>query len=258
MTLLLETGRPADPAAALERLDRWAARLAERFPASADLKLAMAASGTLFSGYTLAHMLGNLQVYLGRGVFDGYARHLRTLGAPVLPPRTVLWGFRLVMLAGAAAHVGGAVVLTIRARQAGRRARAQRRPRPQGRRRSPWETVKRSMRSTGTVLGLFAAHHIADLTLGSRIVAARHEEGAAYDNLVASLRRPGVAALYLAAMLALAAHITQGARQVGNDTGLSADRLRRGRLERAGRLLGAGVALGNATIPVAVTLRIIR
>lgn len=248
------TGRTA----ALQHLDRWAARCAQRFPPSADLKLAMAASGTLFSGYTLVHMLGNLQVYLGRGVFDGYARHLRTLGAPVLPPRGLLWMFRGVLLAGAVAHVGGALVLTIRARQAGQRARTRRRPRPQGRRRAPWETVKRSMRSTGTVLGLFAAHHIADLTLGSRIVSARHVEGAAYDNLMASLRRPEVAALYLAAMLALAAHISQGARQVGNDTGLSSEPTRRERLERAGRWLGTGVALGNATIPVAVILRIIR
>lgn len=258
MTSLPEPDETTARAAALQRLDRWAARTAQRFPSSADLKLAMAASGTLFSAYTLVHMLGNLQVYLGRGVYDGYAWHLRTLGAPVLPPRSLLWAFRVVMLAGAVAHVGGAVVLTIRAREAGAPARARRRPRPLGRRRTPWQTVKRSMRSTGTVIGLFAAHHLADLTLGSRLVSARHVQGAAYDNLVASLRRPEVAALYLAAMLALAAHISQGARQVGNDTGLSADRARRERLERAGRRLGTGVALGNATIPVAVILRIIR
>ena len=56
-----------------------------------DLKLAMAASGALFSGYVLVHMLGNLKVYQGAQKFDAYAELLRTAGAPVLPRGTVLW-----------------------------------------------------------------------------------------------------------------------------------------------------------------------
>lgn len=236
-----------------------AERLAARFPATPDVKLAMAASGAVLSGYTVVHMLGNLQVYLGRGRFDSYAHHLRTLGAPVLPERSVLWAFRLVLTADALTHLSCAAVLTVRAQQAARRPAAQKRPRPQGRRRSPWQTAKRSMRSTGTVLGLFTAFHVADLTLGTRPAASqRHLPGAAYDNLVASLSRPPVAGLYLAAMLALAAHTSQGLVQIGNDTGLSAQRSTRERFERAGRIIGTGVALGNASIPVAVVLRLVR
>ncbi|KAA9394407.1 succinate dehydrogenase cytochrome b subunit [Kocuria coralli] len=230
----------------------------EKMPPTPQLKLAMAASGTLFSGFTVVHMLGNLQVYQGREAFDGYARFLRTVGSPVLPEKTLLWAFRVTMLAATATHVTCAAALTVRAQQAASRPRGQKRLRPRGRRRRPWDVAKRSMRSTGVVLGLFTAHHIADLTVGARPAAAEHVQGAAYDNLVRSLRRPAVAALYLAAMTALAAHTAQGLTQVGNDTGLSTDRAVREKLELAGRLAGTGVALANASIPLAVQLRIVR
>lgn len=62
------------------RLWAWALKTSERFPPTPDVKLAMASSGAVLSGYTVIHMLGNLQVYLGRGRFDSYAQHLRTLG----------------------------------------------------------------------------------------------------------------------------------------------------------------------------------
>lgn len=226
---------------------------------TADLKLAMAASGTVFSAFTVAHMAGNLQVYLGRDRFDGYARFLRTMGVPVLPESTVLWVFRSGLLACAVTHVSCASLLTVRAWRAGDRpAGGVRRSRPRGRRRRVWEIAKRSMRSTGVVLGLFTAHHIADLTLGVRPAATEHVKGAAYDNLVRSLQRPQVAGLYLAAMLALAAHTSQGIVQVGNDTGLSGDRRVREALSIAGRVIGTGVALGNASIPLAVQTRLVR
>ncbi|MDO5619234.1 succinate dehydrogenase cytochrome b subunit [Kocuria sp.] len=230
----------------------------DKMPPSPQLKLAMASSGTIFSAFTVAHMLGNLQVYLGQQKFDDYAHFLRTVGAPVLPRGTVLWFFRVGLLASTATHLSCAAALTVRAQQSASRPRAQKRTQPRGRRRTAWEVAKRSMRSTGTVLGLFAAHHLADLTLGVRPAAAQHTPGAAYRNLVTSLQRPSVAALYLAAMVALAAHTAQGITQVGNDTGLSADRRTRQVLELAGRLVGTGVALGNASIPVAIQLRLVR
>lgn len=232
--------------------------LTEKMPPTPDLKLAMASSGTMFSAFTVVHMLGNLQVYRGQEKFDAYARFLRTIGSPVLPHGTVLWVFRAGLLASTATHVTCAAALTVRAQQANSRPKAQKRTQPRGRRRNAWAVARRSMRSTGTVLGLFAAHHIADLTLGMRPAAAGHVRGAAYQNLVTSLRRPLVAALYLAAMVALAAHTTQGIIQVGNDTGASADPRTRQWLEISGRAIGAGVALGNAGIPVAIQLRAVR
>lgn len=249
-----------EPAASsvLRTVAGYADHVVQKMPETPQLKLAMAASGTIFSGFTVVHMLGNLQVYLGPQRFDAYAYHLRHIGAPVLPAGTVVWLVRAGLLASTITHITCAAALTVRAQKAASRPRAQTRTQPRGRKRTPWQVVQRSMRSTGTVLGLFAAHHLADLTMGVRPVAKNHVKGAAYHNLVISLRRPPVAALYLATMLALAAHTAHGLTQVGNDTGLSADRKNREKLALAGRMIGTGVALGNASIPVAVQLRIVR
>ena len=79
-----------------------------------DLKFAMAASGTVLSVFTVGHMAGNMQVYLGRERFNGYARLLRSAGAPVLPPNTLLWAARIGLLASAGVHVLAGTELTLR------------------------------------------------------------------------------------------------------------------------------------------------
>ncbi|RLZ02289.1 hypothetical protein CWC38_11935, partial [Kocuria tytonicola] len=80
-----------------------------------DLKLAMGASGAVLSVFTVGHMAGNMQVYLGRERFNGYARLLRSAGAPVLPPNTLLWAARTGLLASAGVHVAAGTELTVRA-----------------------------------------------------------------------------------------------------------------------------------------------
>jgi succinate dehydrogenase / fumarate reductase, cytochrome b subunit len=224
-----------------------------------DLKLAMAASGALFSGYVLVHMLGNLKIYQGEEKFNAYAEFLRTAGAPVLPRGTVLWGARGVLAAGLVVHAGGAAVLTARSWAAKGTLLPRTGRRPRGRRRSPWAVAKRSMRSTGGVLGLFTVFHVLDLTLGARPAAARgFEHGSAHANLVSSLSRPPVAAAYALSMAALAAHLVHGIPEIANDVGVTGDRQFQRRLRIAANAFGAVVAAGNTTIPVAVLTRAVR
>lgn len=224
-----------------------------------DLKLAMAGSGALFSGYVLVHMLGNLKVYQGEEKFNAYAELLRTAGAPVLPRGTLLWTARGVLTAGLVAHVGAAGVLTTRSWRAGGTLLPRRGRRPRGRRRSPWEVARRSMRSTGGMLGLFTAFHVLDLTLGARPAASRDfAHGSAYANLVASLSRPPVAAAYALSMAALAAHLVHGIPEIANDVGAGYDRAFQRRLRIGANAFGAAVAVGNTSIPVAVLTRVVR
>ncbi|MEX5298135.1 succinate dehydrogenase [Kocuria sp. CPCC 205292] len=240
------TGRPA-PAGLLPGLP------------NTELKLAMAGSGALFSAYVLVHLLGNLKVYQGEEKFNAYAAFLRTAGAPVLPRGTVLWAARGVLATGLLVHVGAAAVLTARSWAANGTLLPRARRRPRGRRRSPWAVAKRSMRSTGGVLGLFTAFHVLDLTLGARPAAARgFAHGSAYANLVASLSRPPVAAAYAVSMAALAAHLVHGIPEIANDVGVTGDQRFQRRLRIAANAFGAAVAAGNTTIPVAVLTRAVR
>ncbi|CAL8899915.1 hypothetical protein [Kocuria varians] len=275
-----------------------------------DLKLAMAASGAALSLFTVGHMAGNIQVYLGRERFNGYARMLRTAGAPVLPRNTVLWVARVGLLASAGVHVVAGTELTVRSMRAegrtisgtlrqvtrGLAALAERAPslrgpggaaqgrsaeyrkapfdgaflpgtldargprrRPRGRRRTLPQVVARSMRSTGAVLGLFVTYHVLDLTTGTRPAATRSfEHGDAYGNLVASLSRPVTAAFYAASMAALAGHMVHGLRTAALDTGLTGTAQRVHRVDAAAKAVGAVVALGNVSIPVAVQIKVVR
>ncbi|MDN5630413.1 hypothetical protein RGB72_12455 [Glutamicibacter protophormiae] len=279
-----------------------------------DLKLAMAASGTALSLFTVGHMAGNMQVYAGRERFNEYARLLRHAGAPVLPPNTLLWVARTGLLASAGVHVLAGTELTVRSmRREGRtvagtawqvtrriatvvdsrprlalpgrptsapeqatgtpmayrrapfdgallpdRSGAPRR-RPRGRRRTLPQIVARSMRSTGAVLGLFVGYHVLDLTTGTRPAAARSfEHGDAYGNLVSSLSRPAVAAFYAASMAALAGHMVHGLRTAALDTGLTGTAQRVHQVDVAAKAVGAVVAIGNVSIPVAVQIKVVR
>ncbi|WP_016996185.1 hypothetical protein [Kocuria atrinae] len=115
------------------------------------------------------------------------------------------------------------------------------------------------MRSTGVVLGLFTAYHVADLTVGARPAASsKHRHGDAYGNLVASLSRPSVAFFYTASMAALAGHMIHGVRTAAMDAGFTSTEQRAQLIEAVAKLVGTAVALGNVTIPVAVQAKVVR
>lgn len=304
------TGRPhasGTSESATDRPHQWR-ELLDRV-SNPDLKLVMAASGTALSVFTVGHMTGNMQVYLGRERYNEYAEFIRTLGAPVLPRNSALWVVRIGLLASAAAHVAAGTELSLRAMRAEGRtvadlvrqttwrvgntvekvkgrlpvspapsapSRYRRAPfngafiatpfdphaprkRPRGRRRSLPRVITRSMRSTGAVLGLFTAYHVADLTVGARPAASRqHTHGDAHGNLVASLSRPSVALFYTASMGALAGHMIHGLRTTALDTGLTGSARRVKQVDTVAKAVGAVVTLGNVSIPVAVLSKVVR
>lgn len=238
---------------------------------NAELKLAMAASGTVLSLFTAGHMAGNMKVYLGRKHYNEYAEFIRTVGAPVLPRNSVLWIVRIGLLASATSHVMAGTELTLRAMRAEQhtvqntlqglklKLTGKQRRRPRGRRRSVPQIIARSMRSTGAVLGLFTTYHVLDLTVGARPAASKqHRHGDAYGNLVASLSRPSVAFFYTASMAALAGHMIHGVRTAAMDVGFTTTAQRAQTVEVAAKVVGAVVALGNVTIPVAVQTKVVR
>src|SRR6266850_2575094 len=75
-------------------------------------KIVMAATGVVLIGFVIAHMLGNLKIFLGAETIDTYAAFLRTMGEPLLPYGALLWVVRLVLLACIALHITAAVQLT--------------------------------------------------------------------------------------------------------------------------------------------------
>src|ERR1700761_657224 len=69
-------------------------------------KAVMAGTGVILAGFVVAHLLGNLQIFLGPDQFNGYARTLRSL--PEL-----LWPARIVLLISVILHIWSSLHLAV-------------------------------------------------------------------------------------------------------------------------------------------------
>jgi succinate dehydrogenase / fumarate reductase cytochrome b subunit len=157
-------------------------------------KVVMAVTGIGLVLFTLTHMLGNLQVFLGAQAFNDYAHKLQSLGP-------LLWVARIGLLVMAIAHIVSAVQLTARARAA----------RPQGyaKRESQISTLaSRTMRIGGIVLATFIIFHIQHFTVGNLHPA--FAKGQAYGNVVIGFESKVVAVFYIVAMTFLGLHLFHG------------------------------------------------
>ncbi len=161
-------------------------------------KLVMALSGLGLLGFVVAHMLGNLQVFVGRSALNDYASLLHERPA-------LLWAARIVLVVLALAHVLSAYLLWRRNRAA--------RPIGYKRKKSVATTyAARTMVWTGPIVLLYLGAHLAHLTFGvTDGLGYSHQPADVYANVVASFRLLPVALVYVAANLALGVHLYHGA-----------------------------------------------
>jgi succinate dehydrogenase / fumarate reductase cytochrome b subunit len=205
------------------------------FRSSIGKKIVMAVSGLILFGFVLAHMLGNLQVFLGPTKLDEYGAALRRI--PEL-----LWAARLSLLAAVTAHIWSAYSLTMLNRAA----------RPAGYREQSWlesTWASRTMRWTGVILLAFIVYHLLHFTFGS--VHPDFIPGAVNHNFVTGFRDPLVSAFYIAAMLSLGFHLYHGAWSMLQTLGLNHPRYNPLRHAFA-TFITALIVIGNISMPVAV------
>ncbi|HJE51258.1 MAG TPA: succinate dehydrogenase cytochrome b subunit [Tessaracoccus flavescens] len=228
------------------------ARRAPRRPAitSFALKITMAVTGWLFAAFVGIHMYGNLKAYAGADAYNSYSFWLRNAFYPLLPHEGLLWIMRVVLAVALVAHVGASAILWAR----GRRFRG---PHRRG---SYFALGARSMPWTGILLLAFIVFHLLDLTLGIFGAAtyqhATPTESFAFQNTVTSFQRPLAGGFYLLTMVALAAHLAHGLWTTANDVGVTAPRVRRV-WKVVAYAVAIVIALGNATLPIAVWLGVL-
>jgi succinate dehydrogenase / fumarate reductase cytochrome b subunit len=206
-------------------------------------KIVMAGSGAILAGFVLAHMIGNLQLYLGADVLNGYSVWLREVlhGAG-------LWIARAVLLAALGLHVWAAASLTA----ADRAARPVR-----YREFEPRESTyaSRTMRWSGVFLFAFVVYHLLDLTFGA--VNPSFQSGNVFHNVVASFRVVPVALLYVVAMLLLWLHLRHGMWSMLRTLGLGHPRYER-MAQRFAAAFATVVVAGNVSFPLAVLFGFVR
>lgn len=217
----------------------------QRFLSSTiGLKVLMAVTGLLMFGFVIAHMVGNLQVFLGPDQYNHYAEFLQ--GQP-----EILWIARLALLGAVFAHVGSAVALVKRSRAA----------RPKGYQDHSWlgsSYAVRTMRFGGLIVLAFIAFHLAQFTVaGVGIEEFRHCEWAsgefhcyAYQNFVQGFQSPLVVGFYIVAQVFLGMHLAHGVWSMLRTLGLSNPRYIE--LAQKGAVaFGVLIAVGNIVMPIA-------
>jgi len=216
-------------------------------------KYVMAITGIIGIGYIVAHMVGNLKMYMGReadGVYaiDHYGEFLRELLVPILPRTVTLWLLRAVLIGALVLHLHAAWSLTVMNRRA-RPVKYQ-----SARDYQIANFASRTMRWTGIIVLLFIVWHLLDLTGGQ--VNPDFVRGEVYRNVDASLSRVPVAAFYILANIALGIHLFHGTWSLFQSMGWSNPRFNRWR-----RSLAVGLAtvvvVGNVSFPVAVLAGIV-
>lgn len=209
-------------------------------------KWAMALTGFGLLGFVFFHMVGNLKVYLG--VVDGhydidvYGEFLRDLLVPLLPRTYALWLLRIGLILMFAIHIHAAYALTRINRRSNSAYHSKRDY-------VAANFASRTMRVSGVIVLFFIFFHLADLTWGW--TSQNWERGSIYANMVDSLSRPAVAAIYLIGNTLLAVHIYHGIWSAFQTLGVSNPRyngLRRGFATG----FAAIILLGNLSFPIAV------
>ena len=216
-------------------------------------KVTMAVTGLLLFAFTVAHLLGNLQLLKGRDAINQYAKMLHDLGP-------LLWVARIGLLAIFLLHVVTAIRLS--------RANKQARPVPYAKDVTMVATfASRSMVFSGLSLLGFVGYHLAHFTFGVTNPAHFAKKAAAstaawnghdvHAMVTSSFQVPAIALAYAGLQVVLFLHLKHGIQSLAQTLGLHHGRYTP-MIKTVSFVLAALVAGGNALLSLSVLLGIVK
>jgi succinate dehydrogenase / fumarate reductase cytochrome b subunit len=210
-------------------------------------KTLMAITGAIMSGFLVAHLSGNLLLYLGAEAFNSYAYNLHL--NPVL-----VWIVRIVLLVSFPLHIYFGIRLKIENRLA--RPIAYRHPSTV---QASW--ASRYMIVTGMVLLGFILFHLAHYTLflvHPEFGAMLDEKGRhdAYKMAVTGFQNIYVSIFYIFSMIALALHLNHGLSSMFQSMGVNHNKYNF-ILRKIAPTLAIVLAIGFLSIPISVMCGVI-
>ena len=209
------------------------------YDTSIGKKAVMAVSGVALVGFLIAHIAGNLQVFLGPEVMNEYAAGLRRLGP-------LLWVMRIGLLVAVAAHIWSAIALVSK--------NADARPVAYQHKRENHKSTfaSRTMRWGGPILALYIVFHLLHLTFGLGFSPEQaYTPHNAYNNVIYSFSNPINVGVYCVAMLLTAFHTWHGVWSMMQSLGLSHPRYNHLR-QMAASGVAAFLLVGGLSIPLTV------
>src|SRR2546422_2829427 len=180
-------------------------RVARFYESTIGKKAVMAVTGLLLFGFLIAHMLGNLQIFLGPAVMNHYAERLH--GNPGL-----LWTARTILLMAVVLHIWASIQLYLLKKEARPIGYVKYKPIH-----SSW--ASRSMMLSGLIIAAFVVFHLLHLTTGT--IHPRFIPLHAYENLVNGFLVIPFALAYIVAMIFIGFHLSHGAWSMFQSVGFS-------------------------------------
>lgn len=217
------------------------------------LKVIMAITGLGMAVFVLGHMAGHLQMFLGRDAYNAYAHFLQHgMGE-------LIWIARLGLIALVVGHTAAAVRLI--------QMNAAARPRDYsaGLQSQRTTAAAKYMRVSGVTIGAFILFHLIHFTLkqgmglvDQDIAMAVDPQGRAdvYNFFVYSFKNPLVVVVYVAAMVALCAHLAHAMSSMFKTLGIAEGRFR-APLEMVGPAFAALCLIGFLIPPLACAVGVI-
>ena len=219
------------------------------FQSSLGRKYIMAISGAALFLFVIGHLLGNLQVFLGREQINAYGNFLHTTPE-------ILWPARLGLLAMVALHIWSAVTLSAENKAA--------RPMPY----ANWNPTvasyaSRTMLMSGLIIGAFVIYHLLHFTVQAKSInftgqdfesfhdaKGRHD---VYRMMITGFSYPIVSGFYVLALGLLCLHLSHGVGAMFQSVGWK-NEAHGPWIDRFAKTAAWLIFLGYISIPLAVLL----
>jgi succinate dehydrogenase / fumarate reductase cytochrome b subunit len=212
------------------------------FQSSIGTKLVMAVSGLLLFLFVIAHVSGNLLVFLGPEAANAYAQSLKDLGG-------LLWVARIGLLVVFIIHIASAVRLW--------RINKIARPNDYSELESMATSISaKSMILSGSLVLVFVIYHLLHFTLhitnpelGSLVDSQGRFD--VYKMIVIGFSDVTVSIVYIVAMILLGLHLNHGISSLFQTLGI-ANYAENTALKKVGSLLAFLISVGFISIPLSV------
>lgn len=221
-------------------------RLGILWASSVGKKALMAVTGILLSLFVLGHLLGNLQIYMGR---DSTGAYLINKYAEFLQKSAgLLWATRIVLLVSVLVHAVAGIQLYL--------AKQSARPIPYHQKTNVNSTTaSRTMIWSGVLILFFVVYHLLHFTSGT--VHPDFVKGDVFHNVSVGFRQGGAVVAYLVAMVALGFHLRHGLYSLFQSLGAGNPAISKNVFNWAA-VVATLIALANISFPLAVLAGLVR
>lgn len=219
--------------------------LIRAYRSSLGKKYVMAITGLALFLFVIAHMAGNLQIYLGRNSINTYAEFLKSKPG-------LLWSARVALLALAIMHITAALQLVSENKDSRPVKYAEGKP-------TNASLASRTIFISGLIIFAFIIYHLMHFTFGvtnpqfmllkdPSDPLGRHD---VYQMMINGFSDPLVSAFYIISMALLCLHLSHGVSSMFQSLGIR-NKSNLHAIHMAARLAAIVIFIGNVSIPVAV------